>query len=862
MAVASPVLLPRTRLHDRLDNAGCQLTVIAGPSGSGKTSLTRAWVATLETDDIVWVTLENDLESRSAFWQTVLAGATRRRVTSGPSAAPDLVTEVENSADPAAVIARGLAEADDPLLVVDAYEKVREAAAQVDDDLMRLVRLVPHLRVVVTTRTSSGLASPARSLRGEVQLLTEADLAFTLEETQDLLDAFADPEVTETAERLHRATHGYPLALRAALLSLATQRPAPRHPDDGWRSLVAEDLRMQLGHGPAYSFVLATSVPPYLDAELASELSGPDSNPAEIKEMLDDLEWNGFGRWIPFAPGEQVFQYVESLRDAMLNEAQQRPREERLHAARLSAMWLHVHGSHEAALELAVSVGLFDVASRVYAAVLVTNQNPISASLVDRHLAQVPSRALSQYPTLAFGRGLACFRDPNLRGAALDYFKITAAWDARRNPNPTAAEYLLGFLAKTVSLRVLGRIEESAQAAEEAAQSYDTIPDNDGERSAPLRPLALRHLAYSLFLGARLESAREVTMRAVALATGPITRNQTAVYAVGFGALEGRIEQARTAQNLVDLDAWRPGEAGSYANALGLIGEATMHLDAFDFADALATYDGCDPSRDIAEFWPFYTWTLLHAHLGLGSSAAEARQVEDLLQHIPAPPLMADNLGSAMVRSALALSWLAAGNRGKAAPLLRTRTRYAGQLAPAVLLGRLLGGDADGALLALPRLQAQRGHTVRSSSALLALGAAAAVRAGREDTAGSLLERMVRQIGQDGARLHLAYLPAADLDDLRRVAADRGIDAVRAYLSDPVPAIFSGEVTTVSLTNQERAVVLAMTDHPSRTAVAAALHVSENTVKTHLQRIYRKLGVNSRATLIQRAIELDLLDPS
>ncbi|WP_141006032.1 AAA family ATPase [Nocardioides humi] len=160
MAGGGPVLLPRARLHDILDRTEPRLTVLAAPSGFGKTSLARAWVETLDGTDVVWVTLENDLESRSAFWHTVLAGAGRLGMMGGPAPAPVLLTEVESSPDPAAVIARGLAGSTRPLLVVDAYEKVRAAAAQVDADLLQLVRLVPQLRVVVTTRTSGGLAAP------------------------------------------------------------------------------------------------------------------------------------------------------------------------------------------------------------------------------------------------------------------------------------------------------------------------------------------------------------------------------------------------------------------------------------------------------------------------------------------------------------------------------------------------------------------------------------------------------------------------------------------------------------------------------------------------------------------------------
>jgi len=861
MAANTSVLLHRHRLHEALDADGSRLTVIAGASGYGKTSLVRAWVETLSSTDVIWVTLENDLDSRSAFWQTVLAGVNRLGVMGGT--VPGLLSEVESSDDPAAVIARGIGTSDRPLLVVDAYEKARGATAQVDADLARLIRLVPQLRIVITTRTSSGLASPARSLRGEVRLLTQDTLAFTIEETRDLLDAFATDAREADAERLHAVTHGYPLALRAALLSPAgISADRGDHDSMVWQTLVAEDLRAQLEQRAAYEFVLATSVPPYFDADLAHELFPQVREPARVKELMDELEWNGFGRWIPFAPGRQVFQYVESLREAMLVDAGNRPPAVRLQAAQLSAMWLLRHGSYEAALELAVEAGLFGIAARVYAGVVGTNQDAVSANLVDRHLASVPSRALTQYPALAFGRGLACFRDPALRGAAAAYFKISAAWERPRLPNPTAGEYLLGHVARTVSLRLLGRTDESARSATAALAFNDEVPAADRDQLAALQPMVLRNLCYSLYLAGHLEEARATSMRAVAAATEPTARNHTAAHAFGLAAFEGWLAQARSMQALLDPSGWRPGEERTHVNAPGRVGLAVLRLDAFDFAGALAAYDGCEGFASTTEFWPLLTWSRLHAQLGLGNAAAEARRVEQQLRRAPAPPGMSDSLASAALRAALAICWLAAGNGTKAATLLRRPTRYGGQSAPAAALGRLLSGDAEGVLATLPSHEGRPGHTARSLAALLTLAAAASARVGSREPAAALLERAFAQVGPAGARLHLLYLPAEDLARLREVAADHGSAEVREHLAAPVPACFSSAAgTVVTVSGKERAVIAALVDHQTRTAVAQSLHISENTVKTHLRRIYRKLGVNSRSAVIERAIELDLLDP-
>ncbi|MBM7516698.1 helix-turn-helix transcriptional regulator [Nocardioides nitrophenolicus] len=849
--MTGPVLLARRRLHDRLDQEDPRIAVLSAPSGSGKTSLVRCWVAPRDPSTVVWVTLETDHFRRASFWQTVLTYAGRLGVLPADEVA-GLVGDVELSNDLAELVAGALSGRGPLVLVIDAHERLRDDTGAVDADLLRLVRLAPEVRVIVTTRTGTGLANPGRTLRGEVQLLTGADLAFTAAETQELLATFGAPGVAERAAELQAATGGFPLAVRAGMLALARSGADPELPD--WQSLVAEDLRVQLGEGAAYELVLATCLPPYFDTDLATELTGS----ADVKGLLAELEWNGYGRWIPFAPGRQVFQYVESLRTAMLADAARLPAAQQARAARSTAFWLHRHGNFETAFEVAVAGRQYDIAGRVYADLVASNPETITTNRFDRQLATVPRRALNQYPALALGRGLACHRNPALHGAAAEYFRIPASWVGPPPPDMTPGEVLMVHTAKVASLRVLGRFDDSARAAQQALALFDAIPDGEQHHITDLGATTLRHLAYSLFQDGRVDAARSVVNRAITMSSRPDSLNQTAVYAVGFDAFDGRCAEARSAQEHLDPAAWRPGQTYSYVNALGRIGQAALLLDDFELAASIAEYDGCRFAV-ASEFWPFVTWTLMHARLGLGHAATEAHRVETALDRTPAPPGTADSLGGAAVRATLAVLWLAAGNRTKAGPLLRTRTRYAGQLAPATLLGRLLAGEHGEALAALPRLELQPGHTTRSRAAVLTLGAAAALRAEHGDTAVALLDRVLALVGPGGARAHLMYLPAADLAGLRELARAHGDSALRDYLGGPVPDCIATDTVSFSLTPQERLVVAAFAHHPTRAAVAAALHVSENTVKTHLQRIYRKLGVNSRDGVIEKAIELDLL---
>jgi LuxR family maltose regulon positive regulatory protein len=63
------------------------------------------------------------------------------------------------------------------------------------------------------------------------------------------------------------------------------------------------------------------------------------------------------------------------------------------------------------------------------------------------------------------------------------------------------------------------------------------------------------------------------------------------------------------------------------------------------------------------------------------------------------------------------------------------------------------------------------------------------------------------------------------------------------------------------LTPAETRVLRLLPTHRTLINIAQELFVAHSTIKTHSLSVYRKLGVNSRAAAIQRAVELGLLPP-
>jgi DNA-binding CsgD family transcriptional regulator len=64
-----------------------------------------------------------------------------------------------------------------------------------------------------------------------------------------------------------------------------------------------------------------------------------------------------------------------------------------------------------------------------------------------------------------------------------------------------------------------------------------------------------------------------------------------------------------------------------------------------------------------------------------------------------------------------------------------------------------------------------------------------------------------------------------------------------------------------SLTHREREVFRIAASGASRNRIAERLFISPETVRTHLQRVYSKLGIHSQAELMSLAVRVGEFDP-
>lgn len=95
--------------------------------------------------------------------------------------------------------------------------------------------------------------------------------------------------------------------------------------------------------------------------------------------------------------------------------------------------------------------------------------------------------------------------------------------------------------------------------------------------------------------------------------------------------------------------------------------------------------------------------------------------------------------------------------------------------------------------------------------------------------------------------------PSGLVDAIRTVAVGR------KYIPDDIARILSEHVGKEELTPAESNVLRMVVGGMSNKEIAFALDVSENTVKTHLQNIFAKIGVSDRTSATMTAIKRGLV---
>ncbi|HYH90334.1 MAG TPA: LuxR C-terminal-related transcriptional regulator [Solirubrobacteraceae bacterium] len=860
-----PGIIVRRRLLRALDAGAEQpLTLLSAPPGSGKTALLASWVAYRGAQDsVAWVSLDTADAERPRFWRAVLhavsgagGGEALRTLAAHPPARADRLV---------AALADALEGRDVPLvLVLDDFHEVNEA---VHADIDRLLhRPPPALRVMIATRADPGLRLGRMRMQGELAEIRAPDLALTLDETAEMLDAGGVAMQAADVRRLWDHTEGWVGAIRLAALALRGH-PDPRSfvvdfaGDDRAISDYLLSEVMSRMSSENRSFLLRTSVAGLLNGDLADALTGRGDGHFRLRSLA-----RSGALLAPLDRRGEWYRYHALFRELLAAELRSEAPDEVPGLHRRAATWYADHGDEARGLLHAVEAESWDLAARLagerWVDLLIRGDVGALEPLIER----LPAEWVVEDPELALAVASALLERGDHAAATILLGHARAG--AERVPAEREARFVVSVAALEIHVaRLRGDLAAAIEAGRELVRAGQL---DEAQVDAGLRALALAHLGIAeLWAGEAAEAEHHLERaRGAAAEAGRewlvlISVAHLALLAATTADYARSARLARDAIALAEVNGWdRTWPAGGAYLALTTAEFLWDHGE-----DALHTLELARLALTTTQERPLRAgFALLRAN-GLAirgepeSAVAVLQTGAEELGDWPLLPAMRDQF---VAREAVLRAEL--GEREQAAQLVGGGR----SLPTAVVLAQLQleDGEADAAreVMAAWSSDLEHNRTPASVQAWVVDALALDVLA-EHDGAAESLERALELAEPNGLRSALLDFGRA-LQPLLTRQLRRGT-AHRALVGELLAALdgTSGRTRPQSpfviepLSPRERAVLRYLPTMMSNQEIASELFVSVNTVKTHLKAIYRKLDVADRREAVRRARSLELLAP-
>jgi LuxR family maltose regulon positive regulatory protein len=867
-------IVSRQELFARLTHGG-RVTRMSAPAGSGKTFLLRSWIEDSRlAGSAAWVSVERDEHDPQRLWLAVVeslhattAGQERIREL---TPAPDL--------DGWAIVERlleDLGSLEERLwLIVDDLHELRS-----DDGLRQLELLVlrapPELRFVLSSRRDLRLGLHRLRLEGELTEIRVDDLRFSVGEARTLLEAagveLSDRALTPLVDR----AEGWAAGLRLAALLLAGHPDPERFAAEfsGSERTVAEYLLTEVLERQSPDvrrMLLRTSILERVSGPLADSLTGGSG----AERILHELEEaNAFV--VSLDPQRSWFRYHHLFAD-LLNVELRRSEPDQLlelHAAAarwfadhgfaieavrhaqaardwgaatrlLSDHWVgfHLDGQAATAHDLLTGFPPQTVATDVELAALTASDQLTQASLeeAERYLV-LASQESESVPEERRGRLrvlIALFRCI-LAGQRGDLAAVTEESPRLLTPPeaPDPAQLGLGEDLRALGLLTLGMGQLWWLQVDEAERRLERGTVLARRIGRPyLEVIGLAHLAVAAgYRSPTLSLERSLETIELVRRHG---WSETPVAAIAFAAMgSAMVVQAR----IEDADRWlAQGERAIRSDAqpaAGLYlqhGRALLEIARGRPKDALRMFEAAEGLADLMAT-PQPLVTQMHAHRL--QTMLRAGQVERV-EHAFAMAGDEEREAAAMQVAIAAL-----------------RIAQDDPEAATVVLEPVLDGSAPPVHPRFGRIE----PLLVEAKARDALGdAGAATRA---------LERALDLAEADGVVVPFLIDPAPELLERHRqlrTAHAALISQLLDLLAGRQVAPRPGEPEPLQepLSETETRVLRYLPTNLSMPEIADELHVSLNTIKTHMRHVYSKLDAHSRGEAVDRARALGLLAPS
>jgi LuxR family transcriptional regulator, maltose regulon positive regulatory protein len=871
--------VPRPRIARRIAlGVKGTLTSVTGPPGAGKTVAAASWAAGHRRGPVAWVTLDEFDNSPEVFWSYVVA-ALRQAGVAVPHAASVLARGEPAGRVFLLLIASALAGQDPPAtLVLDEFHCVTDP--ELLGGLAYVLRNArPGLSLVGASRTDPPLPLHRYRLTGDLTEIRARDLAFTVPEVTQLMTQHGLTLPAASLAHLTERSEGWAAGLRMAAMSMA-DRPDP---EQFVKNLVAEDSAITgylveevLDTRPpdVRDLLLRTSIVDQVNADIAEALAGG----GQMSAVLDDMaRRNAFVQPV----GQGWYRYHAWFHDVLQLKLRREQPQVVAGLHRRAADWYRRSGMLADAVRHATKAADRELAARIMAEGLATGQpiGPGHGELPADGFHIVPEADAS--PQLLMAAAAVALSEARDQAAEASL----AAADRILGGLPEDQEFAARFAAATIRFGMACRRGELDAADAAVATTGRLLEKNTAANSARHTEMVAQMLSergvIELWSG-HLNEAAALFARATGLLGDLESRLDP-----GQPVPPGRDHQLATCRGyraLADVLRSRPRATAKLATAGNpVIGDGLAgHRDsASALARALVYQDAGNLSASRGQLR--LADAVLHAHphqllIAIGclvaarGSLAEgcafaALEIAGRARHGWSPPLWLDRMlavtesrahaacgdgRSALdaarradpesvwdARIALSRAWLAAGNvqeaRHALAPALQAPAGETGERV------RLEAWLTD-ALLSFRSDDRERG--CRSLERALVLGEAAHLRLPFVTERSWMRPVLARH--HDLACAHRQFLGP-------ELVARDAVPAQRRPPDTETPVIVD------PLTSRERDVLRHVSEMLDTADIAAEMHISVNTVKTHLKSIFQKLGAPDRRAAVRRARQLNLL---